>query len=102
MWTIERALGVRRQFPECFDARGVYTALAVVGDERHRVVAFQRGERVVTVAPRLTLSLTGGWRDTRVLLPEGRFRNVLTGEAVVGQDLERLVERFPVALLVGD
>ena len=102
MWVIERALAVRRQFPECFDARGAYTPLAVTGAEQHRVVAFQRGERVVTVAPRLTLSLARGWGDTRVVLPEGRFRNVLTGEAVVGQDLERLVARFPVALLVGD
>jgi (1->4)-alpha-D-glucan 1-alpha-D-glucosylmutase len=102
MWTIERALAVRRQFPECFDARGAYTALAVEGEERHRVVAFQRGARVVTVAPRLTLSLARGWQDTRVVLPEGRFRNVLTGEAIAEGSLELLSARFPVALLVGD
>jgi (1->4)-alpha-D-glucan 1-alpha-D-glucosylmutase len=102
LWTILRALAVRRSCPECFDERGVYTALAVVGEEQHRVVAFQRGARVVSIAPRLTFSLSAGWRGTRVVLPAGRFRNVLTGEWVEGGDLESLLARFPVALLVGD
>jgi (1->4)-alpha-D-glucan 1-alpha-D-glucosylmutase len=102
LWTLTRALALRRSCPECFDERGVYTALAVVGEERHRVVAFQRGTRVVAVVPRLTFSLGAGWRGTRVVLPEGRFRNVLTGDDVQGGQLERLLERFPVALLVAD
>ena len=100
LWLIRRTLEVRREHPEHFDARGAYTSLAVVGDERHRVVAFQRGTGVVVVAPRLTLSLTRGWRDTRVVLPEGRFVDAFTGEAAVGGLLEHLVARFPVALLV--
>jgi (1->4)-alpha-D-glucan 1-alpha-D-glucosylmutase len=100
LWLIRRALEVRRARPECFDARGVYTSLAVVGEERRRVVAFQRGAGVVVVAPRLTLSLTRGWRGTRVVLPEGRFVDVLTQEPVVSGRLEDIVARFPVALLV--
>jgi (1->4)-alpha-D-glucan 1-alpha-D-glucosylmutase len=100
LWLTSRALELRRARPECFDARGGYTSLAVVGDERHRVVAFQRGTGVVVVAPRLTLSLTRGWRGTRVVLPAGRFVDVLTGQPVVSGRLEDLVERFPVALLV--
>ncbi|HTV23142.1 MAG TPA: malto-oligosyltrehalose synthase [Polyangiaceae bacterium] len=100
LWLIRRALWVRRTRPECFDARGAYTSLAVVGEERQRVIAFQRGTGVVVVAPRLTLSLTNGWRGTRVVLPEGRFVDVLTGEPAVSGRLEDLVARFPVALLV--
>lgn len=100
LWLIRRALWVRRTRPECFDARGAYTSLAVLGDERHRVIAFQRGAGVVVVAPRLTLSLAGGWRGTRVVLPEGRFIDALTGEPVVSGRLADLVARFPVALLV--
>jgi (1->4)-alpha-D-glucan 1-alpha-D-glucosylmutase len=100
LWLIRRALWVRRTRPECFDARGAYTSLAVVGEERQRVVAFQRGTGVVVVAPRLTLSLTSGWGGTRVVLPEGRFVDVLTGEPAVSGRLCDLVARFPVALLV--
>jgi (1->4)-alpha-D-glucan 1-alpha-D-glucosylmutase len=99
LWLIRRALAVRRARPECFDARGVYTSLAVVGEERRRVVAFARGTGVVVVAPRLTLSLRS-WRGTRVVLPEGRFVDVFTGEPVVSGRLEDIVARFPVALLV--
>lgn len=100
LWLIRRALWVRRTRPECFDARGAYTSLAVVGEERQRVVAFQRGAGVVVVAPRLTLSLSNGWGSTRVVLPEGRFVDVLTGEPAVSGRLCDLVARFPVALLV--
>jgi (1->4)-alpha-D-glucan 1-alpha-D-glucosylmutase len=99
-WLIRRALEVRRARPECFDSRGVYTSLAVVGEERHRVIAFQRGTGVVVVAPRLTLSLTRGWRGTRVALPAGHFVDVLTGQPAASGHLEDLVTRFPVALLV--
>jgi (1->4)-alpha-D-glucan 1-alpha-D-glucosylmutase len=74
----------------------------VEGVERHRVVAFQRGTGVIVVAPRLTLSLTRGWRGTRVLLPRGRFVDALTGEPAVSGAMEDLIARFPVALLVQD
>ncbi|HLS73644.1 MAG TPA: malto-oligosyltrehalose synthase [Actinomycetaceae bacterium] len=42
--------------------------------------------RVVTIVPRLTVSLAshGGFGDHTVVLPEGRWRNVLTGETVDG------------------
>lgn len=100
LWLIRRALWVRRTRPECFDARGAYTSLTVVGEESERVVAFQRGTGVVVVAPRLTLSLASGWRGARVMLPEGRFVDALTGEPVVSGRVEDLVARFPVALLV--
>jgi (1->4)-alpha-D-glucan 1-alpha-D-glucosylmutase len=99
LWLLRRALGLRRERPECFDARGTYTPLTVEGDESHRVVAFQRGTGVVVVAPRLTLSLTRGWRGTHVVLPEGELIDVLTGERVKSGRLEDLAARFPVALL---
>jgi (1->4)-alpha-D-glucan 1-alpha-D-glucosylmutase len=100
LWLIRRTLAVRRARPECFDARAAYTPLAVVGPERQRVVAYQRGARVVVVVPRLTLSLTHGWRGTRVVLPAGRFVDAFTSEVVDGGRLEDMLARFPVALLV--
>jgi (1->4)-alpha-D-glucan 1-alpha-D-glucosylmutase len=102
LWLMRRVLALRRQRPECFDARGAYMPLEVTGAERRRVVAFQRGSGVIVVAPRLTLSLTRGWRDTQVVLPAGKFVDVLTGEPAVNGQLDALVARFPVALLVED
>jgi (1->4)-alpha-D-glucan 1-alpha-D-glucosylmutase len=100
LWLIHRTLAVRRSHPQCFDARAAYTSLAVLGAERDRVVAYQRGAGVVVVAPRLTLSLTHGWRGTRVVLPAGRFVDAFTSEPVVSGRLEDMLARFPVALLV--
>jgi (1->4)-alpha-D-glucan 1-alpha-D-glucosylmutase len=99
LWTIQRALLVRRERPECFNEHGSYTPLEVEGEEGKRVVAFLRGAGVVIVAPRLTHALAD-WGDTRVRLPPGSFVNALTGQGVPAGHIGSLLQRFPVALLV--
>jgi (1->4)-alpha-D-glucan 1-alpha-D-glucosylmutase len=99
LWILARVLRLRRARPECFDARGAYEPLDVEGEERQRVVAFQRGADVLCIAPRLTFGLES-WRDTRVRLPRGNFVDVFSGRAVYGGHLQPLLARFPVALLV--
>ncbi|MGI9120449.1 MAG: malto-oligosyltrehalose synthase [Acidimicrobiales bacterium] len=99
------ALAVRRRRPEAFgqDQAGCYQALPGTGPGAGHVVAFVRGAQVATIVPRLVLGLAsaGGWGDTTVELPPGRWSNVLTGEVVAGGvvSLDPLLERFPVALL---
>jgi (1->4)-alpha-D-glucan 1-alpha-D-glucosylmutase len=102
MWTIHKALELRRERPDCFGAEAEYTALEVDGDRHDHVIAYLRGEDVVTVAPRLTLKLGGAWKDTIVVLPKGRWRNRLTGGSVAGGviTMRLLLKDFPVALLV--
>ncbi|HYM49407.1 MAG TPA: malto-oligosyltrehalose synthase [Candidatus Limnocylindrales bacterium] len=99
-----RALALRRRLPECFGPQGTYTPLAAEGGERDRVVAFQRGAGAITVVPRLVMGLAGGFRDTGLRLPPGRWRNELTGEVALegAVALDRLLARFPVALLTCD
>jgi len=103
LWVVWQALSLRRERPEAFGPGGGYRPLAAHGDAAEHVVAFARGERAVTVAPRLVLGLAerGGWGDTCVELPEGSWANRMTGESVPGGRVEvaRLLERFPVALL---
>jgi (1->4)-alpha-D-glucan 1-alpha-D-glucosylmutase len=45
--------------------------------------------------------LLDAWRDTSLTLPEGRWRNRLTAEPVMGGKvtLKALLKDFPVALL---
>ena len=102
MWVIHRALELRRERPECFGAEAEYTPLEVDGAKHDHVIAYVRGEDVVTVAPRLTLKLDGTWKDTIVVLPKGRWRNRLTGGAVGGGviTMKLLLKDFPVALLL--
>jgi (1->4)-alpha-D-glucan 1-alpha-D-glucosylmutase len=84
-----------------FGPDGAYTPLAVEGPGSDQVVAFARGAEVVTVVPRFVLRRRGEWGATRVPLPEGAWRNELTGEDVPGgpADVGRLLAKFPVALL---
>jgi len=102
MWTIHKALEVRRERPDCFDGDAEYTPMEVDGAKHDHVIAYLRGEDVVTVVPRLTLKLDNSWKDTIVVLPKGRWRNRLTG-AVVGGGviaMKLLLRDFPVALLM--
>ncbi|MEO6983139.1 MAG: malto-oligosyltrehalose synthase, partial [Edaphobacter sp.] len=102
MWTIHQALQLRRERPEWFGAENGYTPLRVDGGKRDHVIAYLRGDTVVTVVPRLNMKLLGTWRDTVVLLPEGRWRNRLTGAVMDGgrTAVRGLLKNFPVALLV--
>jgi (1->4)-alpha-D-glucan 1-alpha-D-glucosylmutase len=102
MWTIHKALEVRRERPDCFNAEAEYTPVEVDGAKHDHVIAYQRGEDVVTVAPRLTVKLDGSWKDTIVVLPKGRWRNRLTGGVVAGGviPMKMLLKDFPVALLL--
>ena len=100
---VSRALRARRDHPEWFAG---YEPVAVTGSAAEHVVAFDRGG-VVAVATRLPAGLArDGWGDTALQLPNGAWRDLLTGERVVsdvaGVAAERLLARLPVALLVRD
>jgi (1->4)-alpha-D-glucan 1-alpha-D-glucosylmutase len=101
---VSRALRARREHPEWFGAQSSYRPLWASGSAAEHVVAFTRSESVVTVVPRLVLGLRrgGGWRDTTLTLPEGRFVDVITGRRHDGGAayLLRLLRDFPVCLLV--
>jgi (1->4)-alpha-D-glucan 1-alpha-D-glucosylmutase len=101
MWTIHKVLRLRRERPASFGAEADYVPLMVDGVKHDHVIAYLRGEDVVTVVPRLIVKLGGAWRDTVVTLPEGRWRNRLTGVVVEGGEVEvkGLLKDFPVALL---
>jgi (1->4)-alpha-D-glucan 1-alpha-D-glucosylmutase len=61
-----------------------------------------RGDRLLTVVPRLCLGIAeGGWQDTVLAVPPGRWHDVLTGRRGDGGEyrVADLLSRFPVALL---
>jgi len=97
-----RALRLRRDRPELF---GSYTPIAVSGSAADHAAAFDRGG-AITVVTRLPIGLErrGGWGDTVLELPDGEWKDVLTGaEYSAGADgpvgLIDVLSRYPVALL---
>jgi (1->4)-alpha-D-glucan 1-alpha-D-glucosylmutase len=103
LWMTARILRERRQRAEDFSAASKYQPLVAQGSHLGRLLAFRRGENLIAVVPRFTLSLAGDWADTRLPLPGGFWRNCFTGEAVQREIMPgALFARFPVALLLRD
>ncbi len=93
---VRTALRLRRDRPELFTS---YTPVFATGSAADHVLAFDRGG-VVPLITRLPLGLTAsGWGDTRITLPEGRWRDVLT-DRPADVDVAGLLDPLPVALLV--
>jgi (1->4)-alpha-D-glucan 1-alpha-D-glucosylmutase len=102
MWTIYHALHLRKEMPECFGEESGYRPLRATGAKKAHVIAYLRGENVITIVPRLVATLAESWGNTAVALPKGQWRNRLTGGSVAGgkTEMEGLLREFPVALLV--
>jgi (1->4)-alpha-D-glucan 1-alpha-D-glucosylmutase len=101
LWLIRQSLKMRR-CSNLFQPQSEYRPLYAKGDKANHVIAFVRGARAVTLAPRLIAKLGGNWGDTKIELPGKRWRNHFTGETVAEDQVSiaELFKRFPVALLV--
>ena len=101
LWVIFTALHLRREHPNWFDQSSAYLPMPVEGPKKDYVVAYMRGDKVAVIAPRWNLKLGGNFGSTTVELHEGFWHHLLTGEEFEGGTLraQKLLERFPVALL---
>jgi (1->4)-alpha-D-glucan 1-alpha-D-glucosylmutase len=100
LWLVNHALRLRNKHPEWFGAKAAYVPVIADGAQSERVVAFLRGENVITVAPRWSHG-AAEWGDTTVAVPDGNWVNQLTGKKIAGGKvgLRDLLGEFPVALL---
>jgi (1->4)-alpha-D-glucan 1-alpha-D-glucosylmutase len=97
LFLTQHVLALRARDPGAFGSESSYEALWATGPKARHAVAFVRGGRVLTVAPRLTLTLEGEWRDTHLSLPEGDWTDALTGRTFSGVvPVEELLSGFPV------
>jgi (1->4)-alpha-D-glucan 1-alpha-D-glucosylmutase len=94
-------LTLRREHPEWFGADAAYCPIIAEGAKNDHVVAYLRGDYVAVIVPRWSLKLGGNWSSTALELPQGKWRNRLTGESVTAGRVrvQTLLQRFPVALL---
>ncbi|MET7680746.1 malto-oligosyltrehalose synthase [Streptomyces sp. NPDC005423] len=97
------ALRLRARRPDVFGDSATYAPLTAQGPAAGHCLAFTRSGSVLTAVTRLSAGLAeaGGWGETRLPLPPGRWTDVLaperefTGHARVAE----LFERLPVVLL---
>ena len=104
LWTIHRALTLRRERPNWFGETAGYTPLLAKGKRAEFAIAFLRGSSVVAVAPRWSIGLQNDWGDTTLELPKGSWRNRLTGEQIAGGEMlmADLLHEFPIGLLTAE
>lgn len=96
---VHTALRLRKEHPDWFGPDAAYTPLEPGGAEADRIIAFQRGENVVTVVPRWMQQR--GLPNASIILPQGSWTNQLTGESFPAgnRNAASLLTSFPVALL---
>ncbi|HET7338301.1 MAG TPA: malto-oligosyltrehalose synthase [Candidatus Dormibacteraeota bacterium] len=99
LWLIARLLKAKAERPELFSSTD-YRPLEATGAKARHALGFVRG-RLLVLVPRLPAGLGGDWGDTEVLLPEGTWTNVLSGQRQSGGRVSAasLLERFPVAVM---
>jgi len=101
LWMIDRVLSLRAAQPAEFAEDSRYQPLVAQGAHLGNLFAFRRGENMIAVVPRLTLSIANEWEDTRLPLPGGVWRNVFTRQELsVSASAADLFGEFPVALLL--
>jgi (1->4)-alpha-D-glucan 1-alpha-D-glucosylmutase len=101
LWLIQKSLQLRLRHPDWFASDSRYQPLIAEGEKAAHMVAFTRGENVITIVPRLVMRLANDWANTTLALPEGDWLNELTGETVTSGEhkMTELFKKFPVALL---
>ncbi|MFS8197393.1 malto-oligosyltrehalose synthase [Streptomyces sp. CWNU-52B] len=97
------ALRLRRRRPAVFGESAAYDPLPARGQGAAHCLAFTRSGEVIAAVTRLSLRLEeeGGWRDTELPLPPGRWTDLLgPGQEFTGHArVAALFGRSPVALL---
>jgi (1->4)-alpha-D-glucan 1-alpha-D-glucosylmutase len=97
------ALRLRQKRPEVFGTSATYGPLTAEGPAADHCLAFARSGQAVTAVTRLSrrLAESGGWRDTVLALPPGRWADALdpAREFAGHTRVSELFERLPVALL---
>jgi malto-oligosyltrehalose synthase/malto-oligosyltrehalose trehalohydrolase len=98
-----QVLTLRRDHPDLFTG---YAPIVAEGPASAHLVGFDRGG-AIALATRLPVGLaaSGGWRGTWIGLPEGRWRDLVSGRRVIADErggvlLADVFAQYPVALLV--
>jgi (1->4)-alpha-D-glucan 1-alpha-D-glucosylmutase len=101
LWVAHRTLHLRRDHPEWFGADAAYEPLQASGAKAAHLIGFIRAGRVAVLAPRWNIKRSASWAGTTLDLPDGSWRNLLTGDEFSGGRLriQTLLDRFPVALI---
>jgi (1->4)-alpha-D-glucan 1-alpha-D-glucosylmutase len=100
LWVVYKTLNYKKLHPELFQNQP-YAAIEIYGNKSNYIIAFMRGEHLITVVPRFIKKCGNNWDDTGINIPAGKWKNIfddrLYSETSIHAD--DLFRDFPVALL---
>jgi (1->4)-alpha-D-glucan 1-alpha-D-glucosylmutase len=97
---ISRLLELRRRRAADFLAQSRYQPLVAEGAHLGNLLAFRRGENLIAVVPRFSMTVGSDWGDTRLPLLRGVWVNAFTEARLQGSvGPAELFGAFPVAIL---
>jgi (1->4)-alpha-D-glucan 1-alpha-D-glucosylmutase len=103
LWMTTRVLALRRERAADFSRQSSYQPLVAQGSHLGNLLAFRRGDNLIAVVPRFSMTVSEAWGETRLPLPRGAWKNFFTGGLMRdGVGAEDLFGSFPVALLIRD
>ena len=73
-----RVLALRRRRAARFLPQSRYQPLVAQGTHLGNLLAFRRGDNLIAVVPRFSMTVDGDWGDTRLPLPRGVWMNAFT------------------------
>jgi len=101
LWMIHRVLTLRGRRAGDFAAQSQYHPLVAQGAHLGNLLAFRRGENLIAVVPRFSMTVGADWGDTQLRLPRGVWKNWFSGAQAQGAAAPtELFDEFPVALLI--
>ncbi|OGK13358.1 MAG: malto-oligosyltrehalose synthase [Candidatus Riflebacteria bacterium GWC2_50_8] len=100
LFIIKKLLELRARVP-AFNEPDSYRPIDVMGTRSDDLIAYMRGSSVIVLVPRLNLTRKDRWNGTRIVVPEGRWQNVFTGQPVSAgsNKIKDLLKDFPVAVI---
>lgn len=102
-WLIQKTLALRKQYPNLFDENN-YSPIILEGEKAIHGIAYLRGNKILTLVPRLIIGLKNDWQNTHIIIPKGKWKNILTDEEFSAKKLyvKDLLQKFPVAVLFNE
>ena len=99
LFVIKRLLNLRKEH-SVFQEPDSFKAVEILGSWAENAVAFMRGENILVVIPRLVFQQDSRWGSTRIIFPEGTWKNVFTeAELKSGSNkFKDILRDFPVAV----
>jgi (1->4)-alpha-D-glucan 1-alpha-D-glucosylmutase len=101
LWCLQQGMALRSRRAESVGPEGDYVPLGAEGTRADRVIAFCRGHDVIAVITRWWLRFGEDFEDTILQLPEGTWRNPLTGRHDLKDrvPIRELIAPLPVGVL---